>query len=574
MKRLEKFFNMKMIRNRIIAVQLGVIIPAVILLGVMIYGMTSAMLIKTNSESYLKVLESADIILSHYLDSYRDIARNVLADPVLQNDLTISSNSRSGGRRIEERLFVDLDNAMEKYIMGFSGARSIYLYDSRGRLFYLDDSGQGRSAADAADYGVISATPWFKKAAAQKGYEGFAGRNVITGNREQFSCIKLLKNLDTQDVIGMMILNFDKAALKEVFPSYRPEQGAYAVVEQQEEGGYDVVLSSGAAMEEQEIARILVKGDPDYHLSRYGSSEMDWELVHMVQNRNLLSEAGKIQGIIMNGLAITIVLLLVLTVLLCNRITKPLYQLRDDIVRVGEGERCLETDFPDDEIGAIGQEFSRMVNEKLTLADQVTRVELKNKEAELELLQSNINPHFLYNTLDSLYWMAILHEAEDVAELTKALSDVFKIALSKGEKFIPIQKELDFVRSYLYIQNIRFEGKIHVDIQADESLMGYKVIKLLLQPFVENAVYHGLEPKLGSGTVVIKVYREQDFLCFEVADDGYGMDVDASLSKGYALRNSLERIRLVYGDDAKVEFKSSPGQGVQVKISLRAGVKE
>ena len=105
-------------------------------------------------------------------------------------------------------------------------------------------------------------------------------------------------------------------------------------------------------------------------------------------------------------------------------------------------------------------------------------------------------------------------------------------------------------------------------------LMGYKVIKLLLQPFVENAVYHGLEPKLGSGTVVIKVYREQDFLCFEVADDGVGMDVDASLSKGYALRNSLERIRLVYGDDAKVEFKSSPGQGVQVKISLRAGVKE
>ena len=574
MKRLEKFFNMKMIRNRIIAVQLGVIIPAVILLGVMIYGMTSAMLIKTNSESYLKVLESADIILSHYLDSYRDITRNVLADPVLQNDLTISSNSRSGGKRIEERLFVDLDNAMEKYIMGFSGARSIYLYDSRGRLFYLDDSGQGRSAADAADYGVISATPWFKKAAAQKGYEGFAGRNVITGNREQFSCIKLLKNLDTQDVIGMMILNFDKAALKEVFPSYRSEQGAYAVVEQQEDGGYDVVLSSGAAMEEQEIARILVKGDPDYHLSRYGSSEMDWELVHLVQNRNLLSEAGKIQGIIMNGLAITIVLLLVLTVLLCNRITKPLYQLRDDIVRVGEGERCLETDFPDDEIGAIGQEFSRMVNEKLTLADQVTRVELKNKEAELELLQSNINPHFLYNTLDSLYWMAILHEAEDVAELTKALSDVFKIALSKGEKFIPIQKELDFVRSYLYIQNIRFEGKIHVDIQADESLMGYKVIKLLLQPFVENAVYHGLEPKLGSGTVVIKVYREQDFLCFEVADDGVGMDVDASLSKGYALRNSLERIRLVYGDDAKVEFKSSPGQGVQVKISLRAGVKE
>lgn len=568
MKRLGEIFHMKMIRNRIIAVQLGVMIPAVILMGVMIYSMTSSMLIKTNSQSCSQVLKSADIILNHYLDYYRDIARNVLADPVLQEDLTVSSLSLSNGKRIEERLFVDMDNAMEKYIMGFSGARSIYLYDARGRLFYLDDSGQGRSAANGADWGVISDRPWFKRAVEQNGYEEFAGLNVITGNRDQFSCIKLLKNLDTQDVIGMMILNFDKAVLKEVFPSYYSEQGVYAVVEKQEEGGYDVVLSSGAAIDEPKIVDILVEGDQDYYLSRHGGSENGWELIYLVQNRNLLSEAGKIQVIIFQGLAVTIALLLVLTILLCNRITKPLYQLRDDILRVGEGERCLNTDFPDDEIGAIGQEFSRMVNEKLTLADQVTRVELKNKEAELELLQSNINPHFLYNTLDSLYWMAILHDAEDVAELTKALSDVFKIALSKGEKFISIQKELDFVKSYLYIQNIRFEGKIHVDIQADERLMGYKVIKLLLQPFVENAVYHGLEPKLGNGTVVIRVYGEQDFLCFEVIDDGVGMDVDNALSSGYALRNSLERIRLVYGEDGRVEFRSSPGQGVQVKISL------
>lgn len=248
--------------------------------------------------------------------------------------------------------------------------------------------------------------------------------------------------------------------------------------------------------------------------------------------------------------------------------TKPLNKLRENIIKVGEGERFLESDFADDEIGMIGQEFNKMVNEKLALSDKVTQIELKNKQAELELLQSNINPHFLYNTLDSLYWMAIIHEADDIAELTKAMSDIFKIALSKGDKFIPVSKELDFVKSYLYIQNIRFDGKIKYYIQADEELMNYPVIKLLLQPFVENAVYHGIEPKIGDGTIGIKVYQKDDRICFEISDDGVGMESEDALQKGYAVRNSIERIRLIYGENAEVKFYSRLNEGTKVQISF------
>ena len=571
MRYIDKLFNIKTIRGRIIAVQLGVIIPAIILLGVMIYSMTGSLLIRANAESYAKILRSSDVILSHYLEYYRDIARGVLADSVLQQELVKSNQSGKYGKLMEEFVFLNLDHAMEKYITGSYGAKSIYLYDMNGQLFYLDDSHGNRFVDYAADYETISGTDWFQEAAAYKGYEKFTGYNVITGSREQFSCVKLLRHLSTQEAIGMIVLNFEKAGLKEVFPSHSPEKGVYALVEKNGDD-YSVILNSPGMVEEPSFLERMEQPDDDYYLSEYQNKETGWKLVYMVRNQDILQEAEGIKRIIFQGLLFTIVILSALTIMLCNRMTRPLYQLRDDIVRVGEGERYLQTDFPDDEIGAIGQEFSRMVNEKLTLSDKVTQVELKNKEAELELLQSNINPHFLYNTLDSLYWMAILHEADDVAELTKALSDVFKIALSKGEKFITVGQELDFVKSYLCIQNIRFEGKIHVDIQADERLMGKKIIKLLLQPFVENAVYHGLEPKMGAGAVVVRVYQRDGYLCFEIQDDGVGMDVEASITKGYALNNSMERIKLVYGDAASVTFRSEMGCGVQVRIALPMAV--
>ena len=150
--------------------------------------------------------------------------------------------------------------------------------------------------------------------------------------------------------------------------------------------------------------------------------------------------------------------------------------------------------------------------------------------------------------------------------MTKALSDVFKIALSKGEKYISVEEELQFVKSYLLIQNRRFEGKIHVEIDVDEALLNEKVIKLLLQPFVENAVYHGIEPKIGEGTIWIRIYKQGKFMFFEVEDDGVGMNVEKDIMKGYAVRNSVERIKLVYGAEAGIDFYSNKDKGVRVVI--------
>ncbi|MDO4648051.1 MAG: histidine kinase [Eubacteriales bacterium] len=562
---MRNLFKKKTIRRRMIVVQLAVIIPVMLLLGIILYQSTYSMLMTTNSDAYEKVLKSTDAVLGSNLEYYRDIARNVMADKVLQKELLASNLETENGKNLSQAAQVRIGKELESFMIQFSGLQSIYIFNTNGELLYHDALNEGSYVRDL-DYEEISETDWFRESSEMQGYEKFIGYNVITGENSSFSCVKLLRDLDHMESLGMLILNFDKGPLRNILPSYDNEQGAYAILEEQYGNTKLVAYSKNSPLSQEEILQEINEPGGEYHLCTYEDETTGWNFAYLINRKYIVREAAKIRGILVEVLLMAIGALIVLTILVCNQISKPLAILKDNIIKVGEGERNIQNEYPDDEIGLIGREFSKMVNEKLSLSEKVTQVKLKNKEAELEQLQSNINPHFLYNTLDSLYWMAILHETEDIAELTRALSDIFKIALSKGEKFIPIREELDFVRNYLYIQNIRFENKIKVEIYADERLLDQKIIKLLLQPFVENAVYHGIEPKIEGGILKIRVYQEEKYLFFEISDDGVGMNVEQDISSGYAIRNSIERIRLVYGEEAYVKFDSEIGQGTRVVI--------
>ena len=188
--------------------------------------------------------------------------------------------------------------------------------------------------------------------------------------------------------------------------------------------------------------------------------------------------------LIILGMGATLVMAAV-TIHQVYHITRPLYQLREDIRLVGDGRYHFDHSYQTDEVGIIGQEFQKMVQERIALKEQVQEEEIRRQASELELLQSQINPHFLYNTLDTLYWMAIVEDKENIAQLTRALSDVFRISLNQGMELISIREELKFIEDYLYIQNIRFDGKFMTRLQIDEQVYDWKIIKLIIQPFVE-----------------------------------------------------------------------------------------
>lgn len=235
-----------------------------------------------------------------------------------------------------------------------------------------------------------------------------------------------------------------------------------------------------------------------------------------------------------------------------------------------------------DEIGQLGHSFNKMVQEIERLIHMVYTEQKEKREAELKILQAQIKPHFLYNTLDTIQWMAQDRKAEDIVEIIGALTNLFRIGLSKGNEIIRLSEEIKHVESYLIIQMARYEGKLNYEIRVAEELEGCSVLKLILQPLVENAIYHGIKTKRGSGRIRIEAVKEHHKIRLRVEDDGLGMKPEQieyvrmglqgsenpEFKSGYGLFNVHERIRLTYGATYGVQVDSEYGKGTRIDVYL------
>lgn len=209
--------------------------------------------------------------------------------------------------------------------------------------------------------------------------------------------------------------------------------------------------------------------------------------------------------------------------------------------------------------------------------EEAYRSKLLNREMELKYLQGQINPHFLYNTLDTIRWMAIRAKQEDIARQIKALSDIFRHTLNRGQEFTSVRAEVDHVRKYLFIQETRFSDTLEHTIEIDARCLDATVPHLILQPLVENAVVHGLDGISEKGQISIRVYHEGDALYYEVCDNGVGfstgevkrkMQDPKAKHEVFALKNIDERIKLIYGDGYGLQMESHPGQGSRITVKL------
>ena len=252
--------------------------------------------------------------------------------------------------------------------------------------------------------------------------------------------------------------------------------------------------------------------------------------------------------------------------IISRTISHPLKQLENTIAQVGEGERHITEEFDYSEVGRIGRKFKKMVNTNLELSEHLMAVKLNEREAELLLLQSQINPHFLYNTLDSLYFVAIMHGDDQMAEMVEALSDNFKLALNNGSKYIKVADSVKWMQGYMKLQNMRYNNRFELFVDISREILQRETITFIFQPFIENAMYHGLEPKIGKGKISLRGWQEQNNMIFTIEDDGVGIDDMSRLENGYGVRNVIERIKLNYGEKYGVTFESSPGNGTKVTI--------
>lgn len=308
--------------------------------------------------------------------------------------------------------------------------------------------------------------------------------------------------------------------------------------------------------------------------------QINCAIVGIFPVENFNSEIRKaLKDIIIVLVASSIILGLIIyftTNMLLRRIKKlvsAMKKVRDDNLNVSVPVKSM------DEFGVLAMNFNHMTQRIYELVETVYKIQLIERETELKALEAQINPHFLYNTLATIAWVARKEKAPGIVRISNSLAKFYRLVLSKGGTIIRVDEEVEMVKSYLEIQKIRFEDVFDVVYKIDEKACRYKIVKNILQPLVENALTHGIEPKRYHGTIIICVGLSESRICIRVIDDGVGMNYDTlnqvrlgmverSKGGGYAVKNIMQRLKAYYGDKHSVNIHSKLGIGTTISIEI------
>ena len=282
------------------------------------------------------------------------------------------------------------------------------------------------------------------------------------------------------------------------------------------------------------------------------------------------------------GMGLLLLLVIILSYYIPRSITMPITRISRVTNQVAKGNLSVRAAAESGaEARMLSDSLNAMIDKINELLDQVTTEQIRLRKAEFELLQAQINPHFLYNTLDTIVWLAEAGDQKRVVSMVGNLSDFFRTSLNQGKDIISIREELAHVRSYLEIQQVRYQDILRYEITVPEDLYEYKIPKITIQPLVENALYHGIKNKRGQGTITVSGKRNENGFVLYVRDNGIGMtqerlkEVRAGIQKLsytgkeiYGLYNVNERIRLNFGETYGISIESTYGEGTCVSISL------
>lgn len=323
-----------------------------------------------------------------------------------------------------------------------------------------------------------------------------------------------------------------------------------------------------------------VEGGEDLSLLYYREPINGWTLLATLPSSWASTQSSFILHLTALAVVLVVVLSGALTFFVLNRVTKPLALLSRLLTMVNP-DRPLPV-FPmntNDEIARLGQSYNMLGKHIEELKQQLILNETRKKEADMQALQAQINPHFLYNTLSSIRWMALMNRDQAIAQMVGSLSDFLRFSLNNGRDFCTVHQELAHIRNYEQVQSMRYPDKFTLDLVIDTQLQDRYMLKLLLQPLVENAMLHGILKREGAGTITVIVEEQGKNMVFTVMDDGVGIPEDqlAILQQqiqnsephaGYGLRNVNERLLLHYGPDSQLQIVSSPGSGTRIRFSI------
>ncbi|MED4955918.1 sensor histidine kinase [Paenibacillus sp. FSL R5-0527] len=528
--------------------------------------------------------------------------------PVYDSGVLSILRKYRGEDSLHQQPTVEERSKMQLYIASMTFDRpeidSIQIFAGNGYTF------SSLAPSAIAAYTDVERQPWYSRVEEARGawvlLPPHRPSYYLDGNQSYFSVARLIREPNTNRTLGLVKIDLKQTLFKQLVDNARMEENGGIVVQNSREE----LFYTAPAEKDTETSKLL----PDRIRELSGRSETASQLLNMEGNEylvvsnyskysdinivsyipvaSLLVETKELRNFTLLAGMVCLALAGAFATYFSYRLTKPLGTLvrKMRLVELGDFKQSVPA-VTEDEIGRLGSGFNRMVEEIDRLVHEVYVLGMREKEAELAALQSQIHPHFIYNTLESISMLARQHGNEDVSEMTTALGRLIRSAVEQDQSLIRLGEELETAESYIHIQKMRHGSRLRAMFDIEEGLEDCLVPKLLLQPLIENAIMHGIGDREQGGTVYVTAARFEGVVLLTVSDDGRGMSEEelaalwGSLEEagataaakmpatplhghGVALKNIKQRLLLIYGSDCDFEIDGSLGQGTAFTITL------
>lgn len=576
------------IRYKILLSNIILIFITTSIVGLLSYRKSSAILEKQTIKTTRQAFEQANNFIAYKLNNIKDVSSYLYMNNELNEILAKSGEGYTLGEQLE-----DYQRLME-ILLSMQNGREIYnirLFANNGAIY----ANSGNKILNSKD---VSEEEWYKRTVANKGAitwrstyqyklpgvdEKNNKRNVISVTR---AIMGEYRNGPPLGVISIDMLEKDiYSIVKEVklTTSGRTflldDEGIVISSDGNEPLGKNLSL-------EDYYSKVIARGEgySKYHIDGEESivyykklENTNWRLVAIIPVNEIMIGNAVIYRETLVIMAITLIFAAFIAYLVSGNLTGRIRALIKTMRRIEDNRWDVEIVVDgEDEIGVLQRSFKQMVDNIKRLIEEKYEAELNKKSAELKALQEQINPHFLYNTLDMICWMAMKYGADDVISMVNTLAKFFRLSLSGGKDVVSIRDELMHVRMYMDIQMKRFPEELKFYIEAEEDIMDFSTLKLILQPVVENAILHGImESNSKSGYIKISGRKAGDNIVFTVEDNGRGMDKETlnyltseEEGRGYGSKNVHKRIRLHFGSSYGLSYESKPNEGTKVIIVI------
>lgn len=560
---------------------------AILLIGVSLYGRLTSQMTATIQEENQALLNQVNLSVDAYLRTIMKLSDSLYYGVIKNADLSAET--------VNNEFTLLYDNNKEQ-------VANIALLSKEGELLEAVPAARLKPGLD------VTEEEWFQNTLERTDNLHFTTPHVqylfdSTGNQYRWvitlsRAVEITRGTATDQ--GVLLIDITYGSFQQLLDNITLGNSGYLYVIS---SGGDLIYHPrmqliDAGLAEENVQAAASYRDGNYREEYRGETRdisvksvgyTGWKLIGVSPERGIALNNLKTKLFIVFIVAFVLYILALINSYISTRITVPIQKLEKSVNALEAGDLNAEIHIGGSyEIQHLGRSIRDMAERIQTLMKDIVAEHESKRKSEFDTLQSQINPHFLYNTLDIIVWMIENEQKDEAVKVVTALARFFRISLSKGKSIIPVRDELEHVRNYLMIQQKRFKNKFTYEIDAEPETLDLCSLKLMLQPLVENSIYHGMEFKMdGDGEILIQVRRREDGLWFTVGDNGLGMTeeqveslltgeaaVHSSRGSGTGVKNVNERIRLYFGEDYGLTIDSEPDEGTTVTIHLPALTKE